>query len=293
MRFDNATNLATFLTTSHLFSEHIGLNGKKFRKVGPVQYAIHWLYGISEPLILRVVDYLLSKKVMTETPFGKWVLKGIAATSYYFPHGIIATTPAVERLVDFIIEKEGPKGAIIAVGPCVCQRALNQWKEPCKKDMTVLYGADIYHHLNIGYDLISGEQAKERLRECHDAGLVHAIEFCMQSGKWVFVVCNCDTEICVPTRVFFHTGKFLYKGPEIVSNDPLKCMGIEKCGKCLTRCVFGAYQVVDGSIRVKKEKCMGCGLCVSTCAGKARTMIKRQHYPHEHQVPSEILLGKV
>ena len=286
------SDLVTILGAGHLFSEHSGMDGKGLRKVGPIQYAAHWLYGVSEPAILRAVDRLFSSRALTGTRAGRMVLRLIAWASRYLPHGVVVTTPAAERLVDFIVHTEGPRGARLAVGPCVCQRALNRWKEPCNKDMVLLYGADIYYHLNVGYKLLSPEEAKGILRECHAAGLIHAIEFCMQSGKWIFVVCNCDGEICVPTRGYFLTGRFLFPGPEIVAYDPARCVGEEQCGRCLDRCMFGANLVVDGKISLDAGRCLGCGLCVSTCAGKARSMRERGDYGRDRQVPAEILLGR-
>lgn len=157
--------------------------------------------------------------------------------------------------------------------------------------MTILYGADIYYRLNMGFELITAEQAKSILKECHQAGLVHAIEFCFQSGKWNFVICNCDSEICAPTRVFLYTGKFQYPGPEIADHDQMKCIGKSNCGRCLQRCIYSANQAVGDKITYNADKCMGCGLCVTTCKGDARSMIVRKDYSHDHQIQSKVLLG--
>lgn len=293
MNSSHSSKLLKAMMISHLFSENSGLRPEKrqLRRVGPVQYAVHWLYGVSEPAILRLVDWILSKKLFTETTIGRLALRLIALSSWYFPYGIIVTTEAAGNWIDFIVNSEGPKGARLAVGPCVCQKALNRWQEPIKKDLTVLYGADIYYHLNLGYELISAEQAKQLLRECHNAGLVHGIEFCLQSGKWHFVICNCDKEICAPTRVYLLTGKFHYAGPEIVAHDAPKCIGINECGRCLERCIYEANQPSGNSIRFNGERCLGCGLCVTTCKGDARNMIVRTDYGHDHQIPSDVLLG--
>jgi ferredoxin len=291
MHSDFSSIFQVILTEGHIFSEHAGLSGTELRRVGPIQYVIHWLYGVSEPVILRIVNYILSIRFLTETVIGKKILYAIAAVSWFFPHGIVLTTGAAEKMVDFIERSEGPKGARIAVGPCVCQVALNRQQEPRMKDMVLLYGADIYYHLNMGYELISAERAKEILRECDAAGLVHAVEFCMNSGKWVFVICNCDDKICVPTRVFLHTGKMLFPGPEIVTHERDRCIGAEKCGKCMERCIASANSPGgDGKVVVDSEKCIGCGLCVGTCRGRARTMATRDDYRHDHQVPAERLL---
>ena len=268
MGSDFSSILKVLLAEGHLFSEHAGLDGTGLRKVGPVQYAVHWLYGVSEPVILRVVDFILRRRFLTETPIGKKILYLIAAVSWCFPHGIVVTTEAACRMIDFVEETEGPKGARIAVGPCVCQRAMNRWQEPSKKDMVLLYGADIYYHLNIGYELITAPEAKEMLKAFNRAGLVHVIDFCLQSGKWTFVICNCEDKICAPMRVYLHTGRIILPGPEIITHDLSSCLGAEKCGKCIQRCIFGVnISASDQTITLDTSKCMGCGLCVDTCPG--------------------------
>lgn len=291
MAFRNRPEMLALLSSGHIFSDHVGMSGNRIRRVGPIQYAVHWLYGVCEPTILRLVDWVLSQKVLTKTRFFRPLLKAVAAASRYFPHGVVVTTEAAGNLVDFIVNTEGPKGARLAVGPCVCQAALNRWKEPIKKDLVVLYGADIYYHLNRGYELISADQAKTLLHECHRAGLVHAVEFCFQSGRWTFVVCNCDTEICAPTRVYLLTGKFHYAGPEVARHDPEKCLGADACGRCLQRCIYGANRIAGDAVRYDAEACMGCGLCVSTCTGRARHMTERRDYRHNQQIPATVLLG--
>ena len=67
---------------------------------------------------------------------------------------------------------------------------------------------------------------------------------------------------------------------------------LEKCGKCIDRCIFDANVETDGRGVVNAKKCMGCGLCVSTCPIQARIIAVRDDYEHDHQVPAEILLGQ-
>ncbi|MEA3221903.1 MAG: hypothetical protein U9P49_01885 [Thermodesulfobacteriota bacterium] len=273
------------------FAGHVGLSGKGIAKVGWIQYLLHKGYAILEPTILRVVDYILSIKLMTETTTGRRILRLIALLSWLFPHGIVVTTEAAERVVDFITKTEVPNGARLAVGPCVCQKALHRWEEPSCKDMVVLYGAEIYTHLKLGYRLIPADEAKKMLRAFNEAGLVHELDFCMQSGRWTFVICNCESKICVLTRVFLLTREFLYPGPEIVSHDPKLCIGVEKCGHCIERCIFDANIIAGDKVDVDLKKCMGCGLCVSTCSGKARSMVRRKDYSRQDTIPEELLLG--
>jgi Fe-S-cluster-containing hydrogenase component 2 len=60
---------------------------------------------------------------------------------------------------------------------------------------------------------------------------------------------------------------------------------------CVERCHFGANALVKGISEVNPAKCYGCGLCVSTCAGQARTMVNRTGYTRRYY-PID-LVGKV
>ncbi|MBP7735888.1 MAG: hypothetical protein KA369_07940 [Spirochaetes bacterium] len=275
-----------------IFIAHVRLLEKSLDRVGPIQFFMHKLYAVIEPVILRITDYLITKKRITESVPGMALLRFIATASHYLPHGVVITTKAAERFMDYIETVEGPAGARIAVGPCVCQRSLNRWNEPSCKDIVILYGAEIYRHLNLGYRVITAAEAKNIVRQCRDAGLVHSIDFCMQTGKWAFVLCNCDSKICVLTRTFILTGKFIYAGPEIVALKADKCLGEKKCGHCIRVCMFGVNSSTGTKPSVAFDRCLGCGQCSRVCKGKARSMSPRFDYGHERVVPAEILLGQ-
>ncbi len=274
------------------FFAHVRMSGTGLGTAGPVQYILHWLYAVAEPLILRIVDRLITSPGITGSAWGRAFLKTIAVVSHYFPHGLVITTSAAEHFMRHIETAEGPGGARIAVGPCVCQRALDRWHGPSCKDIVVLYGADIYHHLNIGYRIIDFGEASRILRECRDAGFVHSLDFCMQSGKWTFVVCNCDRDICVLYRTWRFTGKFLYPGPEIAVLDPAKCMGEQACGLCIDRCLFGAISSTGSHPAYDPSKCMGCGQCISNCRGWARRMAARDNFLHARILPASLFLSR-
>lgn len=270
---------------------HIAFGGDQLVPIGKVHYFFNWLYGKYEPQILQLVDWFLRKKFITDTAIGRALLTGIAMSSHYLPHGIVVTTSAAINLIRYIDSLKSQENAPrLAVGNCVCQKALDRWQEPSCKDIVVLYGAEIYLSLNIGYKIINADEAVAILEQCRDAGLVHSLDFCMQSGKWHFVVCNCDKDICVLVRTFQVTGKMIYAGPEIVRQAPEHCLSPEKCGECLKICMFSANSVKEGKISVDYKKCFGCGQCARVCQGKTRVMIKRPKFAHDHIIPAKILL---
>ncbi|MBU2622114.1 MAG: hypothetical protein KKD92_07350 [Proteobacteria bacterium] len=131
---------------------HVAFGGDKLVPIGRIHYILHWFYGKYEPLILRLGGWLLRKKFITDSQPGRALLTLLATTSYYLPHGIVVPTASAVNLVRFIESLQGEENAPkLAVGPCVCQKALDRWQEPSFKDIVVLYGAEIYLHLNLGY----------------------------------------------------------------------------------------------------------------------------------------------
>jgi Fe-S-cluster-containing hydrogenase component 2 len=40
--------------------------------------------------------------------------------------------------------------------------------------------------------------------------------------------------------------------------------------------------MVNGTSAVNLAKCYGCGLCISSCTGEARKMIKREDYRNQY-----------
>lgn len=270
------------------------LKDGKLQKVSPKQRFVQWWYGFLEPFIIRFSDFMLRNEKRKKIYVGMSKPKAL-------PQGVIISTEAACRFVDFIYSADMEKSsARMAVTDCVCQTALKKCSEPIKKDMALLYAADMYtklKHTGIkeGFELIeSAEKAKEMIRHFADCGLMHNVLYCNSSGKWTFVMCNCDDEICVPFRSYMAGRKSeMGAGPEIIRYDSDKCIGLENCGKCIERCILKATtKGEDNKSKVELNKCLGCGLCVSTCVGKARTLEPRNNYEHEDILTTKILLGQ-
>lgn len=270
------------------------LSKSELKKVTHKQRIQQWWYGVIEPYLIRWSDKLLSTEKGTQK-----YLK--TKKPLYLPAGVIISTEAACNFVDFIYAQNTENTtARMAVTKCVCQTALNRYCEPVWKDMSLLYAADMYttiKHTGINekfHVIETAEKAKEMLKEFDKIGLIHNVMYCHASGKWTFVMCNCDSEICIPYRSHMAGRRTeFYPGPEIVALDETKCLGEEKCGKCLDRCKFKACSFDEnGKPQTDFAECLGCGLCVSTCPTKARTLIQRDDYKHEDVITTDILLGK-
>ncbi len=260
---------------------------RRLRRVGRSQYAIHWFFSYSEPLILKLVDWIITRGFLINNRAGLWLLKYAVKATWWLPHGIILTTPAAGRVIDFL-SREGR--VRFAMGPCVCQSAMQRFSEPVTKCIFMLYDADIILGLKRGFELISPEELKLKIEEFNRAGLIHELDMCLMNGRWTFALCNCETEICALKRIHALTGEALLAGPEINAVDGELCLGADACGICLERCPFDAIPVREGLAGLDPAKCLGCGLCVNSCPHAARSMRPRADYGFDRLVPREILL---
>lgn len=269
------------------------LQGNELKRVTNKQKISQWWYGVIEPYIIKYGDFMLQKPKRTSKYVKQYKPKTL-------PSGVIISTEAACKFVDYIYSHNSEdNSARIAITKCVCQTALNKPKEPQWKDMALLYAADMYttlKHTGIKekFRLIeTAEEAKEMLNYFNGCGLMHNVLYCNSSGKWTFVMCNCDDEVCVPFRSYMAGRKEeISAGPEIIAMKRERCVGADECGKCIERCHVKANFIdKDGKSNVKYDECLGCGLCVSTCKHNARMMIPRRDYKHEDILTTKILLG--
>lgn len=247
----------------------------KLEEVGQLQLLLHSLYAKYEPLILRVIDRII--KIGFLRGRGKPILKFMRKMGGILPTGEVVSLERAKEFIDAI--SKNPKDSEIAVGPCVCQEVLGIKKGIHVKDMTVLYGAEAYKRVKSDYKNISPGEAKGLLEDLQEEGCMPTFYACMRSKGWVFVICNCESEICLPFRTHQLVGGVLSPGPDIVDWDRDKCI---ECGRCVERCHFGANRFINGGIETDLDRCYGCGLCVSTCPAGARRLVEREGYSNTY-----------
>ncbi len=253
-------------------AHHIAEDGE-LEDVGELQLFLHTLFAKYEPAILRILDR------MVETDFfrgrGKPLLVFLRKRLDFLPRGEVVSTRRAKDFVDALSNSGDSK---IVVCPCICQEALGRREGILAKDITVLYGTEVYERAK-GADgslqEMSPEETKALLEALQEEGCMPTFYACLKSRGWMVVICNCDDAICLPFRAHQLVGGVLVPGPDIIDCDVDRCVG---CGRCVDRCHFGANRLLDGKIAVDPEKCYGCGLCVSTCPSEARRLAERRGY---------------
>lgn len=243
-------------------------------EVGRIQLWLHTLYARCEPRIIRVLDLTLRCFLKVKGRPILWVLSRLLGR--FLLTAEVVTLKQATNIIDAISVLENSQ---IAVGPCRCQESLGQRKGTFIKDLVIMYGAEAYKRVSDEYTDLSPEEAKKLLRELNEEGLIPTLYACMGSAGWLFVICNCESEICFALRSHQAAGAVFHPGPNIVALDSEQCTA---CGKCVERCHFGANSLANPTAEVDLTKCYGCGLCVSTCSGGARRMVTREGYRNRY-----------
>ncbi|MGD2038290.1 MAG: 4Fe-4S binding protein [Desulfobacterales bacterium] len=234
---------------------------------------IPWAFGIYE-FQLHHMDRELAK--MCEeygTVFGEQFFKNKPQLMQVVPieKEIQATHEALPyEKVSAIIEN----GKAFKVNDCICKKEQGLLDNPCSRPLEVcmaiapIEGAfDKSEHGRI----LSKDEAYALIQKCEENALVH-MTWNVSDGH--FFICNCCGCCCgvlrsirewdIPNAV----NSYYY-----ASIDPEACTA---CGICADeRCQVQAIEEGEEAYRIIKEKCIGCGLCVSTCPSDAIQLIRK------------------
>ncbi|MBW2207167.1 MAG: 4Fe-4S binding protein [Deltaproteobacteria bacterium] len=168
-------------------------------------------------------------------------------------------------------------GQSFLLNQCICKKEKGLLDNPCEKPLEVCLAIapvpGIFKDSKVGHT-ISKEEAYEVLQKSEEEGLVH-LTWNVESGH--YFICNCCGCCCGVlegiNRLGIPASKVLnsYYYAEI---DPDECT---LCGVCADeRCQVNAIEESDGVNQVIQERCIGCGLCISTCPSEAIRLVRKQ-----------------
>ena len=166
-------------------------------------------------------------------------------------------------------------GQAFAVEDCVCKKEQRLLGQGCDKPQQVCLGIapmpGVFDNFPWG-NPITKEQAYEVLAKAEEAALVH-LTYNMQNGH--FYICNCCGCCCGPLRAINEL-----KIPGAINSayyariDAEECIA---CGTCLDeRCQIAAIEEGEDHYTVITDKCIGCGLCVTTCPSEAMKLFPKE-----------------
>ncbi|HRZ25923.1 MAG TPA: 4Fe-4S binding protein [Spirochaetota bacterium] len=170
-----------------------------------------------------------------------------------------------------------------AVSPCICKKQTSLLGRECRKPREVCLAISekegyFDNHPLVGR-VITKTEALDILRMAEDAGLVHMTG---NTKRGHFFICNCCGCCCVQLMAARFGMRDTVNAHYYAVIDNALC---RNCGLCSdTRCQVKAI-ATEGKRTVMRDRCIGCGLCVSTCPEKAITLFRKS--PEEQQNPPE------
>jgi len=158
-------------------------------------------------------------------------------------------------------------GKSFSLNSCICKKEKGFLGNPCSKPEDVcMWISDVpdFHNNSYWGNKISKEEAYDVLRKSEEAGLVHMTTN-IQEGQWF--ICNC-CGCCCGGLISVKMGiTSICNAHYYADIDQDKC---DECGVCLEeRCQTEAIEETDEGYMVIKSKCVGCGLCATTCESEA------------------------
>jgi Pyruvate/2-oxoacid:ferredoxin oxidoreductase delta subunit len=162
-----------------------------------------------------------------------------------------------------------------AVADCICRKEARMMSHGCDKllEACMMFdlAADYYIENGLGRE-ISKKEAHEILLKAEESGLVHHSSNHKSSKMFI---CNCCGCCC---KALAHVNK--YNNPwAITHSNYYAVVDAETCTACETcfeRCQVKAVQIEADVSVISKDRCIGCGLCASTCPTGSITMVQKQ-----------------
>jgi ferredoxin len=175
----------------------------------------------------------------------------------------------VMRLID--------KTEYVAAGTCVCRHQGDLLDRPCDKpkdNLCMVFGPSAQFAQNYGFvNLISKEEARQRVDEAEKAGLVH--NYANSQDRYLDLLCNCCGCHCFILRAAKRSplpSQFVI-ADWVIDIDNDACVG---CGACIDRCWMEALKM-DGDLVVRDfSRCIGCGICRYVCPSDAMKLVRRE-----------------
>ncbi|MBN2178894.1 MAG: 4Fe-4S binding protein [Deltaproteobacteria bacterium] len=157
----------------------------------------------------------------------------------------------------------------IAVTDCTCRLIMKKCNKPLNVCLQLNKGADYAIKRGTGRK-IDVEEAKQILKKCEEAGLVHTTENKAGVGT---VLCNCCECCCeaIPYLKSPATKGIVAPSRYRASVEVELCTS---CGSCIDICPMEAISMNDDSASVDSELCIGCGLCTGDCPVDAIALVE-------------------
>lgn len=166
---------------------------------------------------------------------------------------------------------------------CICRKDRALHGHPCTHDTEVCLAISIHEGAFDRYPMgriVSREEALRVVSSAEEQGLVHSTYNVRSEHTYI---CNCCSCCCGLLR-----GMKYFKVPHLIAGSNFRAIinteTCQACGVCATeRCPVNAITEEQGMYRVLPERCIGCGVCTSTCPTGSISLARKP--AHEQDEP--------
>ena len=186
-------------------------------------------------------------------------------------------TPLPFDRVSAIIEN----GKSFGLADCICKKEHEILDNPCTKPLEVCLSIapvpNFFDNHPLKIRTISKEKAYQVLKMSEEAGLVRMTN---NFEKGHFYICNCCGCCCGVLRAVNEYGLSNAIHTNYVAEiDGDACVS---CGVCAEeRCQVHAIDEGGDAYTVLAERCIGCGLCITTCPAEAISLVRKPDHAIE------------
>ncbi len=163
----------------------------------------------------------------------------------------------------------------VGIGHCACRELENKCDAP--REACMMFDATCTFLVDRGFArTISKEEAKKKIEEFDEAGLVRQVN---NTKDRLEFVCHCCPCCCVSLRSIgeYENPRVFTRSAFLPTRDIGKCTG---CGTCADRlCPTKAIEMQDGTPAVTVGRCIGCGVCAAGCPHDAIRMQRQLELP--------------
>jgi len=174
------------------------------------------------------------------------------------------------------------------VADCICRKDAALQGRPCKHTQEICLSFSSEEGAFDKYPLgrmISKKEALDLLAKAEEEGLVHQTYNTKSDHFFICNCCSCSCPVLSATKNF-GLPHLMAKSNFVAAINQETC---EACGVCAEeRCPMNAIAEDDGAYRVKPKRCIGCGVCTTTCPTDSITLIPKPE--GERDEPPEDLL---
>ncbi|MFC1516572.1 DUF362 domain-containing protein [Thermodesulfobacteriota bacterium] len=164
----------------------------------------------------------------------------------------------------------------ITVVKCICRHGNDLVENQCKhsdiRETCLIFEEIASFAIDAGARAITKDEAFEILERAENAGFVLQPEN-NQKPHFICCCCGCCCNVLRTVKKFPRPVEY-YHSNYYSKIDPELC---DSCWECVVKCQLDALSIEDNGSTVNLDRCIGCGVCVTTCPNNAIELMAKEN----------------